>query len=288
MNELQRIEFNILKECIKIIEKYDLKYFLVCGSALGAAKYQGFIPWDDDIDMALPRGDYNKFVEYAKEELPEHLFLQNYTTEKYFPLFGSKVRNKNTTYVERPHKKIPMNQGVFIDVFPLDGCPDDGNDIKQFEKTRKKLQRRTVVYVDYPRFSWSNIKGIRTNIVWILNRTFRLYDDTSKYVRELNELFMRYPCDKGQYWRNYGNSTSVSDISPKWHFGEGAWAMFEGLKVRIPENYDAYLTQKYGDWRADLPEEQKAGHHYYEIMDLERPYTHYIEKLSNGKIKLKS
>ena len=153
MTELQKIEFDILKECIKIIEKHNLQYFLVCGSALGAVKYQGFIPWDDDIDLALPREDYNRFLEYAVKELPEHLFLQNYKTDKYFPLFGSKVRNKNTTYIECPHQKIKMNQGVFIDVFPLDGCPEDSGEVEVFEKERRILHRRTVVYVDYPRFS---------------------------------------------------------------------------------------------------------------------------------------
>ena len=62
----------------------------------------------------------------------------------------------------------------------------------------------------------------------------------------------------------------------------------EGLKVRIPENYDAYLTQKYGDWRADLPEDQKVGHHYAEVIDLNRPYTDYIEKLPRGRIRIKT
>jgi phosphorylcholine metabolism protein LicD len=114
-----------------------------------------------------------------------------------------------------------------------------------------------------------------------------MYENTSKYIGALNDLFMEYPCESSEYWRNYGNSSAASDISPKWHFGEGAWATFEGLRVRIPENYDAYLTQKYGDWRADLPEDQRQGHHYYEIMDLEHPYTDYVEKLPGGKIKLK-
>ena len=260
MTELQKVEFDILKECIKIIEKYNLSYFLVCGSALGAVKYQGFIPWDDDIDIALPRDDYNKFIDYAKKELPENLFVQHHTTDKYFPLFGSKVRNSNTTYVESPHKNILMHHGVFIDVFPLDGCPVEDVDVERFENTRKKLHRRTVVHTDYPRFSKGNIKGFRTNLIWLFNRTLGLYDNTSKYVRQLNELFMEFPAKGSVNWRNYGNSMELNEISPIEQFGSGAWANFEGLKVRVPEKYDEYLTQKYGDWRADLPEEEKKGH----------------------------
>ncbi len=68
--------------------------------------------------------------------------------------------------------------------------------------------------------------------------------------------------------------------------GEGTVAYFEGLTVRIPEKFDEYLTQKYGAWRDDLPKEQQVGHHYYEVCDLSRPYTDYVERLSNGKIKI--
>lgn len=288
MNELQEIEFDILKECIRIIEKHDLKYFLVCGSALGAVKYGGFIPWDDDIDIALPRDDYNKFLEYALSELPENLFVQNGQTDQFYPLFGTKVRNRNTTYIESgKYQNIYMNLGVFIDVFPLDGYPSDPVALKRYEKKIKHWNRCRVVHHDYPRFDKSNIRGIRTNWIWLLNRTFGLYGNTGKETAELSRCFQQYPCDQSEYWRNFANSQSADDISPKWHYGEGAWATFEGLKVRIPENYDAYLTQKYGDWRADLPKEEQVGHHFYEVMDLNHPYTDYIERISKVKIRIK-
>ena len=118
----------------------------------------------------------------------------------------------------------------------------------------------------------------------IRNRLIRLFTPNPQRVaRRYTKMISRYDIDHSWLICNHGNWQGTLEYAPKWHYGEGAWATFEGLKVRIPENYDAYLTQKYGDWRADLPEEQKSGHHYYEIMDLERPYTHYIEKLSNGK-----
>ena len=288
MTELQKIEFDMLKECIKIIEKHDLKYFLVCGSALGAVKYQGFIPWDDDIDIALPRDDYNKFLEYATVELPGNLFVQNGKTDKYFPLFGTKIRNSDTTYMESGgYFGVYMNLGVFIDVFPLDGYPDDPISLKQYEKAIKNWNRRRVVHYDYPRFNKANIKGIRTNLIWLMNKTLALYDNTGKQTTKLTEVFEKYTCEQSEYWRNFANSQFEQDISPKSHFGEGAWATFEGLRVRVPQNYDAYLTQKYGDWRADLPKEEQVGHHYYEVMDLYHPYTDYVEKISRAKFRIK-
>jgi hypothetical protein len=78
-------------------------------------------------------------------------------------------------------------------------------------------------------------------------------------------------------WCNHGNWQGKLEYAPRWQYGKGVWATFEGLRVRVPEAADAYLTQKYGDWRADLPDEQKVGHHFYEVCDLEKSYTYYMK-----------
>ena len=118
-----------------------------------------------------------------------------------------------------------------------------------------------------------------------MNKLFKMYDDTSKIISKYDKLVSSFPLEKSDLWCNYANSSSTNEYAPRSQYGEGAWAEFEGLKVRVPEKYDEYLTQKYGDWRADLPNEQQIGHHFYEICDLNRPYTDYIEKLPNGKVK---
>ena len=123
MTELQQIEKNILACALEIVDRLHLTYFLVCGSALGAVKYNGFIPWDDDIDIAMPRKDYTAFCEKAGELLPPHLFLQNCHTEKNFPYIFSKIRDSRTTYIEKGMAGLDINHGVYIDVFPLDGYP---------------------------------------------------------------------------------------------------------------------------------------------------------------------
>lgn len=100
MTELQEIEVGLLQQFLSICEKLNLTYYLVCGSALGAVKYGGFIPWDDDIDVALPRKDYERFCREAPELLPEWCFLQNYHSEPQYYLLGSKLRDSRTTYIE--------------------------------------------------------------------------------------------------------------------------------------------------------------------------------------------
>lgn len=283
MNPLQAKELELLKIFLKAADTLKLNYYLVCGSALGAVKYKGFIPWDDDIDVALPRKDYEIFISRGKALLPEWCFLQNYSTEKYIVKLGSKLRDSRTTYIEKMCGSLPVNHGVFIDVFPLDGRFSD----KEFDKALKRFEGKRRVNLQYNRFSPENIFQLRTNLYYMLNKFFKLYSDTSQAVAEFDRTVSSYSLENSGLWCNYANSSSADEYAPRSQYGNGAWAEFEGLRVRIPEKYDEYLTQKYGDWRADIPKQQQAGHHYYEICDLNRPYTDYIETLPNGRIRIK-
>ena len=116
MNELQKIEFDMLKEVVRVCSELKLTYYLVCGSALGSIKYRGFIPWDDDMDIALPRRDYEIFIKEAQALLPENLFLQNYHTEPSFPQIFSKLRNSEAArqsrciYRHLPFGRVSLGQ----------------------------------------------------------------------------------------------------------------------------------------------------------------------------------
>ena len=121
MTDLQQTEFEILKEYIAVCERLKLRYYLVCGSCLGAVKYSGFIPWDDDIDVAMPREDYRVFCEKAPLLLPEHLFLQTNESDRNYPNIFAKLRDSRTTYIEKGMAELDIHHGVYIDVFPLDG-----------------------------------------------------------------------------------------------------------------------------------------------------------------------
>lgn len=271
MNRLQAAEFEILKYAVDICNKLQLKYFLVCGSALGAVKYKGFIPWDDDIDVGLLREDYEVFLREAPSLLPKHIFLQNCYTEQKYPLIISKLRNSNTTYIEKDVQNFDMHHGVFIDIFPIDGYPCDIKMQKKLEKIKKRswLKRSCDYYM--PK-DWHKA---RLKAFWF--RLLGYSKKTSKLSRELDKFLSSFPTATSEIWCNHGNWQGKLEYAPRWHYGEGMEAEFEGLKVRIPENYDAYLTQKYGDWRSDPPEDKKEGHHYYTVCDLEKPYTEYVK-----------
>ncbi len=268
MTELQKVEFNLLCEFIKICEDLSLTYYLVCGTALGAVKYQGFIPWDDDVDVALPRKDYETFLKKAPELLPKEYFLQNSETDSNYPFIYSKLRDSQTTYIEKNTALLPINHGVYIDIFPLDGYPKDGAEAKTLEQ--KKLL--------YTLQSYSCLNIERKWKADLFNRVLRFFGyhrKTSKVVKKYTDLISKYDIESSDLICNHGNWQGKLEYAPKEQYGNGEYVLFESLKVRVPEKYDDYLTQKYGDWRADLPKEQQVGHHYYEICDLDKPYTHY-------------
>lgn len=280
MTKLQQVEFEILKEVIRICDELHLKYFLVCGSALGAVKYGGFIPWDDDVDVALPRNDYEFFCQRAQEMLPEHLFLQNSRTDKQFPLIFSKVRHSGTTYVEKPYAKTNMNHGIYIDVFPLDGYPDDTVSQERLEKEKKRYNIMRICCLDVTR-TW------KTRLLTMCQMLCGVHKNPSKFVNRLEQWITQYSTDESNVWCNHGNWQGKLEYAPREQYGDGMWAEFEGLRVRIPEKIDEYLTQKYGEWRSDPPKSEMVGHHYYHICDTERSYKEYIVEISNRKVEFR-
>lgn len=281
MTELQKIEFDMLRKAVRICDELNLRYYLVCGSALGAVKYGGFIPWDDDVDIGLPREDYEMFLSKAQDMLPQHLFLQNYLTDPKYPCIFSKIRNIETSFFEKSVSDLDINHGVYIDVFPLDGYPAESGAQQTIEKKKSECQKKLSCVFKLPR-------NFKATLGMILRRACGYRKKTASIIEDYTNVISKYSTHDSKLICNHGNWQGKLEYAPREQYGNGTWATFEGLKVRIPERYDEYLTQKYGDWRAELPKEQQVGHHYAEVIDLDRPYTDYIVHLKNGKILIKN
>lgn len=263
MTELQKREFELLEQFVRVCDALGLTWYLVCGSALGAVKYGGFIPWDDDVDVALPRRDYDIFVEKAQALLPAHVFVQTYGTDPAFPKLFCKLRNSETTYVEAPYRKLNMNHGVFMDVFPLDGYPERG--AKGFERKLRWYLRQTSCALELPRSGKSALLCTALRLLGCHRRT-------RTTLKRLEKLLRRYPAEKAPLWCNYGNFRGRPVPMEREIYGDGAEMTFEGLPVCVPAEYDVYLRRLYGDYRADPPEEEQVGHHHYARMDLNVSY----------------
>lgn len=271
MTQLQQRILELLKLFVGICEKYQLRYFLVCGSALGAAKYQGFIPWDDDLDVALPREDYRRFLEVAQKELPQWCFVQNYRTDPQFPHVYTKLRDSRTTLLEAGVAHLHMNHGVFLDVFCLDGYPRDENQQRELFHKKKLL-------------TWKQVCGLRGGGNWkvrIRNPVFRIlgyHKRTARTLEKMDRLIGQYSPEEAEIWCMHGNWQGELDYVPSCYYGAGTLGVFEGIPVVLPEKYDDYLTRKYGDWHSAPPPEMQCSHHTFLALDLAHSYTEYNQK----------
>ena len=271
MNELQKVELDLFRCFVETCEKLELPYFLVCGSALGAARHGGFIPWDDDMDVGMYREDYNKFMELAPAILPEGIFLQNYKTDPAFPATFAKLRNSNTTYIEKSMSKLKINHGIYLDIFPLDGYPSDRLEQKKLVFLRKLYARQLSCAFKLP----STWKGKLSVSVF---RLFGYHKRTVKTAEKCEALISKYQVKESALVCNHGTWYGKRDFISAAFYGKGTEIEFEGVKARVPEKYDDYLSSLYGDWRTPPPPEKQKGHHYYEICDTERPFTYYTEQ----------
>ncbi len=272
MTELQRKELEIFSVFDEICKQLSIPYFLVCGSALGAEKYQGFIPWDDDLDIGMFRRDYERFLKEAPSLLPEHLFLQTAETDPEFPQIYAKLRDSRTTFLEKAVAHRKMHHGIYIDLFPLDGYPKNVKEAKKLERKKRIGSVLLLSAAEIPR-------SPRAKFVCRLLRLLGFHKRTAKTAKRLNALYSRYPAESSELICNHGNWQGVLEYAPREQYKDGKEARFEGIRVRIPAEIDAYLTQKYGSWREDLKEEEKKGHHTHLICDTTRPCDEALTRL---------
>lgn len=299
MNELQKIEFDLLKIFVEFCKKHDLKYYLSDGTALGAVRHSGFIPWDDDIDVCMPRYDYDRFIELGSKEFTGDVFLQTYKTDPYFVYAFAKLRNSKTTYVESYFKHSKINHGVWIDIFPLDGL--------SYKNTKKRklinMRLKSVwpwIYICFPRSATKRIRA-KWFLIDLIYNGFMYFNyflnANSISTKHVEKKMKKYDYEKSYYITNYLAGISTKKVFTKDIFGEGKKMIFEGLEVIVPEKYDEYLRILYGDYMKLPPEEKRVSKHnnagysttipYYEF-DKRYPSPEKLRKSLKRKNQSKS
>ena len=269
MTPIQEKVFQMLQIFTQICDQLQLKYFLVCGSALGAVKYGGFIPWDDDVDVALFRDDYEYFCRKAPTMLPEQFFLQNFRSDPAFPAIYSKLRNSRTTCIEKSVAALPINHGISLDIFPLDGYPKEKKEQKRLERKKAWLVRKISISCVRPeRGKEAVVKPLR-----ILG----FAKHTAQIAAAYTELISAWPVESSDVIANHGNWQGRLEYHEREIYGVGRRGMFEGLPVWLPSDCDAYLRQKYGNYWQNPPLDKQKSHHKCLKLDAEHPYTEYLE-----------
>lgn len=261
LDEQRKIQIEGLIYLKSICQKYDLKYYLASGTLLGAVKYQGFIPWDDDIDVFLIRDDYERLLKILEtEDNADFMVLTCYNTKDYYYPYA-KLVNKHTKVIDnaRNIKKL----GVFIDVFPLDYLDDNVLDYyHKIRFVRNLVSRRMKIKKHIKK---SNFKEISEKKVKFKIFKDFIYELASVLSLPLGYNFWAKKLDKlvqGQSGNKLGRIyKDPIDIFDSKLFSLSKEYVFEGHKFTSIANSNKYLSQVYGDYKKDLPALKQCSHH---------------------------
>ena len=253
LDDLKNEQLKILKSFLTVCDSLNLHYFLTGGTALGAVRHKGFIPWDDDIDVCMPREDYELFLKKGQLLLPSHLFIQTYLTDSDYRLPFAKIRNSNTTYIEVSSQNLKINHGIFIDVFPIDGLPKNHLLIKK----NLFLKKATLLFVTKDYIKRSLLKRILAYLSWF----FVLASTPKKALIKFDNKCKKYNYNNSEKTILYGGAWDKKEIHSRSTYGSGTIMSFEGIKVIVPEKFDIFLTEMYGDYMKLPPIEKRVGHH---------------------------
>ena len=273
MNEIQSKILDIYKEVSRFCEENNIRYYAIGGTCLGAVRHKGFIPWDDDMDIAMPIEDFQHFLEIANDGLPNYLKLYLPDEAKHDGNLFTKVMDIRTTMIESEMiNKKDSYTGVWLDIMPLSGVPSEPPKRKSFvKKARNILRLNANTKMDY-----DARKPLKSKIMWISALPFRLLPSDffwNKWLIFLNQ----FPFDNAELTGYVWSQNLFKFIFQKKWFDKYIEMPFEDTYIRCPLDYDAFLTQLFGSYMEFPPVDQRNSGHDFEdgIIDLDHSYLDY-------------
>lgn len=256
LRKLHNAETEIMDEITRICRLKGLTYFLIGGTLLGAVRHNGFIPWDDDLDIAMPRNDFEIFIKECRENLKSKFELDYINTNNKYWLPFAKVRNRNTIYQENIQKKNNQKMGMWVDIFPLDYTNDcEGKSLQKREKYIKKL--KGILYLKNLREITSEDNFIKKTGISILQII------PNRFLHYLINKLMKGKCDnKNKYFVNFGSQYGIrKQTHLKDKYFPAVDVKFEGRMYKAPRDYNYVLTKIYGKNYMELPPVEKRVTH---------------------------
>ena len=278
MNSQQKTIYGIFLKVADILKNNDIDYYANGGTCLGAIRHNGFIPWDDDIDITIKIEDYLKAIEILRRELPNEYSVRFFDSNNHYANVFFKVIDERTTCIEEvDYKYKDAYKGCFIDVMPISGMPD--NFLKRFLFCKKInvyriLSEMRIYGTDALDLKWKKV------LYPVLKPAFH-FVPPNYYCRKWLEMLKKYPFEKCNYtgyvwWFDVARLVYKKEV-----FGTPTPIKFEGTEMYCPEKWDDLLKQQFGDYMT-LPPEDKRQPMHVGTLDLEHSYHEY----ASGKYPL--
>ncbi len=270
MKKIWAVNIDLYLEFTRICEEYQSKHYAYAGTVLGAIRHHGFIPWDDDMDVCMPRKDYEKFLELASSELSSPYFLQTPFTEQGYFRTITRLSNIKTTRLLNYYKHSGMSHGMMLDIFPLDECNPNTNEqeIQEILLSAKRCSQ-------YMKRNDTNIMTPEHFASWKKYMT----NEPLKEWEHLQNIAKRWSNCHSDFY-----AMKVLVVGGKYNlplrkdwFNSTKKVAFEKIEIQIPSNYASFLTTIYGEYMKFPPLEQRGMWHSGVLIDPEKPYTEYMD-----------
>ena len=255
--KIWQTEISLLVQLDSVCKKYGLRYYVTNGTLLGTVRHKGFIPWDDDLDVMMPRPDYEKLIALAEKEFKEPYYLHISDADGNYYRNYIRLRDENTTAIPVKDFYHNCSKGIFVDIFPIDGCPDS--------KIKQKIQSVKIAVLCEMANSYVYLNDFKKH-KFVRKVLAMMADKVSK--KQGYDSFLRKIEDERQIYP-YGKQKNVQvilhgdfpNVFPTEFFESTAIGKFENLEVPMPCEFDKILKIIYGDYMQLPPEEKRYNHH---------------------------
>lgn len=276
LRQVQKLSILLLEEFDRACKELNLSYSVYAGTAIGAIRHGGFIPWDDDVDVCMPRKEYEYFLSHADEVLSDSYELTNVRNTPNFPCTFSYLALKDTVFIPEFYKGCDYKRPLSIDVFPLDNVPDD-------DKSYKRQAKRTwlwgrLAFLRATPTPYLAFDGMKRTVVLglcrIAHELLKLVGITPAFIQKKWEKAARmYENEATQYMADYSDRDPKRWMVSRDEFFPTSEIPFDGIKVQLVHDYDAVLTRGYGDYMEMPPLSERKNHRPY-VLDF-GPYSSY-------------